>query len=116
MDDLPQTIVETKAFVDHAKRCMSDEERHQAIDMIAEDPECGVRLAGGHGVRKVRFAIAGRGKSGGVRIVYYYQYRGLPVFLLTVFAKNEKSDLSPKELADLAKAAQRLALLYGDPK
>ncbi|TAN49712.1 MAG: addiction module toxin RelE [Rhodospirillales bacterium] len=113
MNDLPQTVVETRAFADQAKRCMSDEERHQAIDMIATDPECGVRLASGHGLRKVRFGIGGRGKRGGVRIVYYYQYRDLPVFLLAVFAKNEKADLSPKELADLAKAAQILARSYG---
>lgn len=78
MNDTYRTVVETKAFADHAKQCMSDEERHQAINMIAANPECGVRLVGGHGLRKVRFAIGGRGKSGGVRIVYYYQYRNCP--------------------------------------
>jgi hypothetical protein len=107
------TVVETVTFVARAKGGMTDEERHRAIDMIAADPECGVLIPGGGGLRKVRFGIGGRGKRGGVRIVYYYQGLSVPVFLLTVFAKNERDDLSRRELNQLAGAAKQLARTYG---
>jgi hypothetical protein len=54
------------------------------------------------GIRKMRFAIGGRGKSGGVRVVFYYHSDFMPVFLLAVFAKNEKDNLSKAERNILA--------------
>lgn len=92
---------------------MTDEERSEAIDMIAQDPECGDLLVGGGGIRKVRFSVGGRGKSGGVRIVYYFHNLNVPVFLLTVFAKNERATLSKDDLSQLAKVAKTLARKYG---
>ena len=84
------TVVETVAFVARAKGRMNDEERRQAIDMIAADPESGRLIEGGGGLRKIRFGIGGRGKRGGVRIIYYLHNLSVPVFLLSVFAKNER--------------------------
>jgi len=92
---------------------MSDGERVVAIDMIAGAPECGDLIEGGGGIRKVRFGVGGRGKSGGVRIVYYYPCQGVSVFLLTVFAKNEKANLTQLERNMLAKAAKAIATAYG---
>jgi len=60
--------------------------------MLARDPECGEIIQGTGGVRKVRVALPGRGKSGGARVIYYFHSERLPVFALTVFAKNEKAD------------------------
>lgn len=91
------TVVETKAFIEQAKSRMTEEEVNSAIVMIAKDPTCGVLIRGMEGVRKVRYRVAGKGKRGGVRIVYYYYNEGIPVFLLTVFAKNEKVDLTDAE-------------------
>jgi hypothetical protein len=48
-------------------------------------------------VRKVRFAGKGKGKSGGYRVITFYSGSDIPVFLLNMFAKNEKADLAPKE-------------------
>lgn len=107
------TVVETNAFAARARSRMSDGEREAAIDMIAADPVCGDVIAGGGGIRKVRFGIGGRGKSGGVRIIYYYHNENLPVFLLTVFAKNEQADLGMAERNALAKAANQIAKAYG---
>jgi len=107
------TVVETSAFIAKAKGCMSEVERAAAIDMIAGAPECGDLIEGGGGIRKVRFGIGGRGKSGGVRIVYYYHCQDVPVFLLTVFAKNEKANLTKLERNILAKAAKAIATAYG---
>ena len=108
-----QTVVETNAFLAAAKACMSEEERRQAVDMIAINPECGVLLQGGGGLRKVRFGVGGGGKSGGVRILYFFSGERIPLFLLTVFAKNEKANLSQAERQSLAKAAKRIAQTYG---
>ncbi len=108
------TVVETRAFVSAAKACMSDPERQEAITMIAGNPECGDLIPGGGGIRKVRFAVGGQGKSGGVRIIYYFHDQAVPIFLLTVFAKNERSNLARAELNQLAEVAKLLARKYGE--
>lgn len=107
------TVVETRTFIDDARTRMSDQERHDAIGWIAANPECGVLISGGGGIRKVRFAVGGRGKRGGVRIIYYFHSTAVPIFLLSVFAKNERDDLSKDELKILAAAAKSLARNYG---
>jgi hypothetical protein len=111
---LPIAVVETNAFVTRAERRMSEAERFAAIDMIGRDPERGVVIEGGGGIRKVRFAVGGRGKSSGVRIIYYFQDEDCPVFLLTVFAKNERDNLSRAEVNALAKVAKAIARTYGE--
>ena len=64
------------------------------VELLARDPECGDVMQGTGGVRKVRVALAGRGKSGGARVIYYFHSDRLPVFALTVFAKNESANLT----------------------
>lgn len=81
--------------------------------MIAADPECGRLIQGGGGLRKVRFGIGGRGKRGGIRIVYYYHNPSVPVFPLSMFAKNERDDLTRVELNRLAGVAKTIARTYG---
>lgn len=77
-------------------------------DLLAADPLCGDLIQGTGGVRKIRFAIQGRGKSGGVRVVYYYYNETRPLFLLTVFSKNEKGNLTMAERNSLAKLVKAL--------
>lgn len=108
------TVVETASFIAAAKVCMTDEERMEAINMIAAHPECGDLIPGGGGIRKVRFAVGGKGKSGGVRIIYYFHNERVPAFLLTVFAKNERANLTKAETNLLADAAKMLARKYGE--
>jgi hypothetical protein len=114
MKPLLVTVVETASFVTDAKACMTDEERAGAIDMIAAHPECGDLIPGGGGIRKVRFAVGGRGKSGGVRIIYYFHNERVPTFLLAVFAKNERANLTRAETNMLGNAAKMLARKYGE--
>jgi len=80
--------------------------------MIASDPTCGAVMRGSGGIRKVRFARRGTGKSGGVRVIYYHHNDDCPVFLLTIFAKGEKSTLSDAETRALAKLVGRLVETY----
>lgn len=107
-------VVETASFVTDAKACMSNDERTEAINLIAANPECGDIIPGGCGIRKVRFAIGGRGKSGGVRIIYYFHNERVPVFLLAVFAKNDQANLTRAETNMLGNAAKILARKYGE--
>jgi hypothetical protein len=91
------TVVETREFQQRAATRMSDAERQAFITFIAGHPEDGDRMVGTGGVRKSRWAVGSRGKSAGVRIVYYYHNRTMPLFLLTVFAKNEQDNVSQRE-------------------
>jgi hypothetical protein len=107
------TIVETRAFIARAQSLMSDEDREALKGMLAADPECGAVLRGTGGVRKVRVALQGRGKSGGARVVYYYRNEAMPLFLLTVFAKNERDNLTHAERNQLASLVRTLVETYG---
>src|SRR5580693_8545328 len=69
-------------------------------------------MPGTGGARKVRFARPGEGKRGGYRIITFFSGADVPVFLLSVFAKNEKSDLSKDEKSELKKLLQVLPETY----
>ena len=108
------TVAETTHYSKRAAALMSAEDRAAVIEEIARDPEAGDVIQGTGGVRKVRIALPGRGKSGGARVIFYYQNEQWPVLLLEVFAKNEKSDLSKAQrnalatlIADLKAARKR---------
>lgn len=108
-----QTVIETPEFLRRAKECgVSDEERIEIVDFIAANPMAGVEVSGTGGARKVRFAGKGRGKSGGHRIITFYSGTDIPVFLITMFTKNEKSDLSQKERNALKQVLPGIANAY----
>jgi hypothetical protein len=93
-----QTVIETEAYLRAAKDAkMSEDERRAAVDLVAHEPESGDLLQGTGGVRKARVAGRGKGKSGGYRIVWWFGGGDIPVFLLTVFGKGEKANLSKGE-------------------
>lgn len=108
------TVVETSTFVSAAKVCMTDDERTEVINMLAASPDCGDIVPGGGGIRKVRFAIGSKGKSSGVRIIYYYHNVKVPLFLLAVFAKNDQANLTKAETNMLGNVAKMLARKYGE--
>ena len=106
------TVVETPEFLRRARSIgMSDADRAEVVDRLAADPEAGVELGGG--VRKVRVARKGGGKSGAFRVLHFYREEGLPVFLLTVFAKNERANITVKEKAELVALCDLIAEAYG---
>jgi hypothetical protein len=98
-----QTVVETPSYLADAERLFSPDERKAIVDRLAAEPTCGVVVPSGGGIRKVRFGFGARGKSGGARIIYLFSGVDLPVFVLAVFAKNEKANLSVSERNALAK-------------
>jgi len=86
------------------------------IQYISANPLAGALLKGTGGIRKLRWKRKRTGKSGGVRGIYYYYDARYPLFLLTVFGKFEKTNLSPAERNMLAKLAKKLLERYRQGK
>lgn len=104
------TVIETTAYIAAAKDAgMTVDEMTVVVDLIAANPEAGEIMPGCGGARKLRVAKPGKGKSGGYRVITYYGGANVPVFLLTVFGKNEKANLTKGERNELAKLTKLLA-------
>ncbi|HAO23735.1 MULTISPECIES: type II toxin-antitoxin system RelE/ParE family toxin [unclassified Methylophaga] len=108
-----QTIVELPEFLKRALGLLSEEEKVSIINYLALHPQSGDLMQGTGGIRKLRWSAQGKGKSGGVRIIYYYHNGTMPLFLLTVFGKGEKANLSKSERNQLAKFTRLLRKHYG---
>ena len=102
------TIAEMPAYRSFAEKHLPEEERQAVIDYLAEHPKSGDIMRGTGGVRKLRWGKGGRGKSGGVRVIYYFHDERLPLYLLTLFAKNEQANLTAKERNLLASMVDTL--------
>ena len=109
-----QTIVELPEFQRRAKSIMTDAEREAAILWIAKNPEAGTSLGGG--LRKVRITREGGGKSGGFRTIYVFGGRDMPIFLISVFAKNEKANLTSKEQAAAVELSKEIVAMWRNKK
>jgi hypothetical protein len=75
---------------------------------LADKPRVGDLVRGSGGIRKARWALPGKGKSGGVRVMYYWQVEEDQIFMLFLFSKGERSDLTDTQLKDLAKVVKEL--------
>ena len=107
---MQHAVIETSVFSRRADTLLSVEDRAELIDTLARDPRAGVIMPGLGGVRKLRFAPTGRGKSGGFRVNYYVLSDDRPTLALLLYRKNEQADLSPvqrKVVAELAAQMKR---------
>jgi hypothetical protein len=102
------TVAETEPFQRKVRRLLTEDEKAELITYLSAFPKSGMLIQGTGGIRKVRWARSGRGKSGGVRVIYYFHNFGMPLYLLTLFGKNEKTNLSKAERNVLAKAVEKL--------
>jgi len=90
-------IVRLKPYLRAVKRMGFDEVAMRELELrIATAPEAHPLMQGLKGVRKARFALPGRGKSGGGRLIYYWSV-GDAIYMMTAFPKNERDDLSPEQ-------------------
>lgn len=97
-----QAVVETPDYLADAKACgLTLDERKFIVDFVAENPAAGDEIKGTGGARKIRFAGRGKGKSGGYRVVTFYSGQAVPIFLMAVFAKGQKVDLTAGERSNL---------------
>ncbi|MBS3936394.1 MAG: type II toxin-antitoxin system RelE/ParE family toxin [Sulfuritalea sp.] len=110
-----QTVAETTNYLRRAEKLLTAAERADVVSYLAAHPKAGDLIEGTGGVRKLRWARAGMGKSGGVRVIYYVHSEAMPLYLLTLFAKNERANLTRAERNELAGIVYMLVdYLLGD--
>jgi hypothetical protein len=97
IEPVPTVVVETPTFLSATRKMLDDEEREALADFLAYNPLAGDVIAGTGGIRKLRWALPGRGKSGGARVIYYYHDVRIPLYLLNAYTKNEQANLSQAE-------------------
>jgi|SRR6266513_1424889 len=108
-----QTVVESAPFLRDADAAgMTEAERFALVSLLGANPEAGDVIKGSGGCRKLRFARAGKGKSGGYRVITFYSGENLPVFLLTVYAKGRLGNLTDKQVSILKDRTKRLLESY----
>ncbi len=95
-------FVETPYFTRFCEGHCSDDELRELQTLLMAQPEAGDLMRGTRGLRKLRWALPGRGKRGGARVIYFWRSAAGTIYLLYAYAKNEQADLS---------AAQRKLLI-----
>jgi hypothetical protein len=107
------TLVELPEYIRDAGRLLDEESQDEVKSFLSRNPQAGQIMQGTGGVRKLRWARQGSGKSGGVRVIYYFYNETMPLFLLNMFGKNEKANLSKAERNKMAKLVSILVKTYG---
>jgi hypothetical protein len=87
------TFIQTRLFARLFDELFSDEDLTALEAYLASNPEAGAVVPGSGGVRKMRWGVPGRGKRGGVRIIYYLKLRDEEIWFLTLYAKNETTTI-----------------------
>ncbi len=97
---------ESKAFSRRCAELLSEEDLRLLQVSLLLRPDQGKVIPRGGGLRKMRWALAGRGKSGGARIIYHWFVRQAVIYLLLIYSKNEQEDLTPQQLKLLRKIVE----------
>ena len=105
-------IAELPTYMRLTEKLLSVEERQDLINYLAEHPKSGDIMEGTGGVRKLRWRRGGQGKSGGVRVIYYFHDDLMPLYLLTLFAKGDKANLTKAERNELADLINALVSIW----
>lgn len=106
------TVAELPSYLRVADKLLGEDERKEIVQYLALHPSAGVLIQGTGGVRKLRWSREGRGKSGGVRVVYYFHSEHMPLYLLTMFAKNERANLTAAERSVLSRLVDELVSIW----
>ncbi|MBN8648110.1 MAG: type II toxin-antitoxin system RelE/ParE family toxin [Caulobacterales bacterium] len=95
-------FVETPTFTKQINEYLTDVEYSNLQILLSEAPETGALIKGGGGIRKIRAAIGNKGKSGGIRVIYYYINSRNQIYMLLAYPKSKKDNLTAQETAILA--------------
>jgi mRNA-degrading endonuclease RelE of RelBE toxin-antitoxin system len=96
-------IIETSAFTRRVTELLPDDEYHRLQVVLVGNPELGRVIPGTGGLRKLRWSLGTKGKSGGVRIIYYWAVGRYQLLMLYIFSKGERSDLTESQKKQLAR-------------
>ncbi len=92
-------FIKTPTFTRLLNDLMTDDEYARLQNVLVEDPTRGDIISGGGGIRKLRHALGGRGKSGGVRVIYYWLRENGQIYMLLIYPKSKKDDLTDRQTA-----------------
>ena len=107
-----QTVAELPECIRTADKLLSLAEQQDLIRYLALHPRAGDLMEGTGGVRKLRWRRGDHGKSGGVRVIYYVYDEHMPLYLLTLFAKGDRANLSKAERNELAELTTALVSIW----
>lgn len=99
-------FVETPTFTRRILDLMGDDEYHELQTYLAEHPGSGKLIPGSGGMRKLRWVGSGRGKLGGLRLIYYWWVARDRISMLFIYRKNEQDDLTPEQVKLLRRALE----------
>lgn len=99
-------FLETSIFSRTIQSLLSDDEYRKLQIALMENPEKGDLIPGGSGLRKIRWARQGTGKSGGLRTIYYWALAQDQILMLFAYPKSRMENLTDRQLAELAKVAR----------
>ena len=108
-----QTLVPIGTFEDKARRLLGKSGFDDMLEFLARRPKAGRVIQGTGGLRKVRFARPGGGKSGGTRVIYYYHNVDKPILLLLIYAKAAQESLTDAQKAQLKKHVDAIIDEFG---
>jgi len=91
-------IIETPVFTRKIKDILPDEEYRRLQWALVVNPEAGVLIPGCSGLRKLKWVVPGKGKRGGLRVIYYWYTKAGKIYMLVPYRKSEREDLTKKQL------------------
>jgi len=97
-------FIETSIFTNILPSYLSDDDYRGLQSYLLQKPDAGDIVRGSGGVRKVRWAVSGRGKSGGIRAIYYWKKSEHEIWMLTMYSKSERATISGNVLKQIAEA------------
>jgi hypothetical protein len=101
-------FIETPTFTRAITALLSDDDYAHLQIALLQNPGLGDVIRGGSGIRKLRFALSGRGKRGGIRVIYYWRKDAYQIYLLLAYAKSVKDTLTDEQLAVLSELVKEL--------
>lgn len=100
-------IVETPIFTRRIQELIPEEEYRLFQLQLENKPDAGKIIPGSGGLRKLRWSASGHGKSGGIRVIYYWVMSQDTILLLYAYPKSRQDDLTPEQLQQIRKIVEK---------